>query len=148
MAAAARTTGYFSGTVQVTQWERYVGLPFKNFGRDFDGVDCWGLVRLVLKTECNLDLPTYGEISAHDLMRVTDTIREESSCEPWIPVDREYVKAFDVALLVGRPLHVGILVSSELLMHVEDKICTVLLPLTHPSIDRRIIGFRRHQAFL
>lgn len=132
------------------KWEAYVGLPFKDFGRDFNGVDCWGLVRLVLKSECNIDVPSYGDISAHDLIRVTSTIRGESSSEPWYPVEPHEVKAFDVALMQGRPMHVGIMVSSEQLMHVEEKICTVLLPLTHPAISHRILGFRRHRdlAFL
>lgn len=126
------------------KWETYVGIPFKDFGRGCDGVDCWGLVRLVLKNECNIEVPSYGEISASDLVKVTETISGESSFDPWHPVEPHEVKAFDVALMRGRPMHVGIMVSNEHLLHVEEKICTVLLPITHPSIERRIIGFRRH----
>jgi len=128
------------------QWESYVGIPFKDFGRDMKGCDCWGLVRLVLKRECNIDVPSYGEISARDLARVTDTIGEQSSTDPWSMVEQP--RPFDVALMRGRPLHVGIMVSDKQLLHVEEKICTVLLPITHPSIDRRIIGFRRHRDLM
>jgi len=125
--------------------ERYVGLPFKDFGRGFSGVDCWGLVRLVLKNECNVEVPSYGEISARDLVRVTSTIASESNCDPWRPVDHGELQPFDVALMRGKPLHVGIMASATQVLHVEERICAVLLPLTHASISRRIVGFRRHR---
>jgi cell wall-associated NlpC family hydrolase len=124
---------------------KYVGLPFVDFGRDFSGVDCWGLVRLVLKTEANIDVPSYGEISAHDLAMVTKTIAGESSHDPWLPVERGELKAFDVALMRGRPLHVGVMVNAQQVLHVEERISTVLLPLMHPSIINRVLGFRRHR---
>lgn len=125
--------------------EKYVGLPFVDHGRDYKGVDCWGLVRLVLAKECGIEVPSYGEISARDLAKVTDTIDHQSNIEPWRPVERKSVQAFDVALMRGRPLHVGIMASPTDVMHVEQKIATVLLPLTHPAIARRLIGFRRHR---
>ena len=124
--------------------EKYVGLPFKDFGRDFGGVDCWGLVRLVLARECGIDLPSYGEISARDLMRVTATIKHDSSGEPWREVNRSELKAFDVALLRGRPMHVGIMMTPKLLLHVEEATAAVLVPLTHSSVAGRLLGFRRH----
>ena len=128
--------------------ERYVGLPFTDFGRDFNGVDCWGLVRLVLWKEAGVEVPTYGEISAHDLIRVTQTIEMESSIEPWHPVERDELKPFDVALMRGRPLHVGVMATPTQMLHVEERISVVLLPLKHPSIDRRLLGFRRHRELM
>lgn len=125
--------------------EKYVGLPFKDFGRDFGGVDCWGLVRLVLARECGIDVPTYGEISARDLIRVTSTIAHDSDADPWLPVERHAVKPFDVVLMRGRPMHVGIMTARDRVLHVEERTSAVLLPLKHPSIATRIISFRRHR---
>lgn len=124
---------------------KYVGLPFVDFGRDFTGVDCWGLVRLVLMEEAHIDVPTYGEISAHDLIKVTQTISSESSIDPWRPVQRNELQAFDLALMRGRPMHVGIMADAKHLLHVEEKICAVFLPLTHPSVSGRLLRFIRHR---
>src|SRR5262245_29956264 len=130
----------------IMKWaEKYVGLPFKDFGRDFGGVDCWGLVRLVLARECRIDVPSYGEISASDLIKVTSTIRADANSEPWRAVERDELQAFDVALMRGRPMHVGIMASPDRVLHVEERTAAVLLPVKHPSIATRIVGFRRHR---
>ena len=40
-----------------TWTQKYVGIPFKSGGRDFSGCDCYGLIRLILLTEYNTQLP-------------------------------------------------------------------------------------------
>src|SRR5262249_47803278 len=147
VAGRAGAAGHLPRIIPMRWAEQYIGLPFKDFGRDFNGVDCWGLVRLVLKRECDIEVPSYGEISARDLI-VSKTIKQESSSEPWSEVRRNDVQAFDVALLRGRPMHVGIMISPELLLHVEEKTNAVLLPLTHFSVAGRLIGFRRHRDLI
>ena len=126
--------------------EKYVGIIFVDHGRTVQGTDCWGLVRLVLKEQCGVDVPSYGEISATELLMVTKTISQEANREPWHTV--KIPKAFDVALMRGRPLHVGIMISDKQILHIEKKTASVLLPLTHASIKPRLLGFRRHNALL
>lgn len=29
--------------------DKYLGLPYKHLGRDFDGFDCWGLIKYIYK---------------------------------------------------------------------------------------------------
>jgi cell wall-associated NlpC family hydrolase len=126
--------------------EKYVGLPFVDHGRTMDGVDCWGLVRIVMKNERNIDLPSYGEISATELLTVTKTISTEANREPWHTVKKP--QTFDVVLMRGKPLHVGIMVSNTQVLHVEEATASVLLPITHNAIKQRIVGFRRHRNLL
>ena len=45
----------------------YIGAPWSARGRDRDGLDCWGLVRLVYRDRLFRDLPDYqGYVSGHE----------------------------------------------------------------------------------
>jgi len=41
---------------------KYIGLPYKHKGRDFKGVDCYGLFRLIFQEEKGITLPDYTEL--------------------------------------------------------------------------------------
>lgn len=122
--------------------EIYVGLPFVDGGRDFKGVDCWGLVRLFLSREAHIDVPSYGEISASDLI-VSKTIRDESTKEPW--ADVADARRFDVLVMRGRPLHVGVMVDGHNVLHVEEASASVIVPVTMQMIANRKIKLCRHR---
>lgn len=129
------------------QWaSKYVGLPYRDKGRTFSGVDCWGLVQLIMRQERGIELPSYGEISAHELVKVTRTIKDQSKAEPWHPVTKP--RAFDVAIMRGCPLHVGVMFDENNILHIEEKIAAVFLPISHPAISFRLIGFFRHRELL
>lgn len=126
----------------------YVGLPFKANGVDRRGLHCWGLVRLVLKERCGVDLPAYSDISATDLLAVSRRMEAGKGADDWRPVTEP--EAFDVVLMraAGRPavVHCGIMANRSALLHVEEATDSVLVPLQHPLIRHRIAGFFRHQA--
>lgn len=125
---------------------KYVGLPFVDHGRDFNGVDCWGLVQLVMKTEQHIELPSYGETSALDLQKVAGLISSESVIDPWTKITHS-IAPFDVVVMYRRkdPIHVGIMVSSTDILHIEKKISAVMIPLTHPTICFRNPTIYRHR---
>jgi len=99
-----------------------------------------------MRDECGIELPHYGEISAYDMINVTNAIRKDSNAEPWHPVDKP--QEFDVLLMRGRPMHVGIMRDEKQVLHIEEKISAVMLPIRHPAISFRMMGFRRHRNFL
>ena len=129
---------------------RYIGLPFLDRGRDFTGVDCWGLCRLILKQECNIDVPSYGDVSATDLLKIAGVVKNDSFSDPWTPVPPSALRAFDLAVMYYRqdPFHIGIMASPTHILHIEKKISAVLIPLQHPTIHFRRPRFIRHRKLL
>lgn len=47
-------------------FERYLAIPYRKGGRTWDGCDCWGLVRLVLKEERGIILPSFDSVSTSE----------------------------------------------------------------------------------
>ena len=131
---------------------RYVGLPFVDGGRSINGSDCWGLVRLVLKEQCGIDVPSYGEIAAKELMRVARQMARDSDGDCWRLVHAP--DTFDVVLMTapkvrGRvPAHVGVMVDPARVLHIEEATDSVIVPLTHPAIRNRVLGFRKHTGLV
>ena len=127
----------------IPRWaERYIGLPFVDKGRDLNGVDCWGLVRIVLLERAGLSLPTYGEISSNELLRVAHTITDSAAADPWRKV--EVSRELDVVVMKQKSFHVGVMVSASNVLHIEHATDSVAPPLEHVKRAFRIVGFYRH----
>lgn len=133
--------------------DKYVGLRFKDGGRTFEGVDCWGLVRLVYQEELRIELPTYGEISAADLARVAEAVTDNHDIDPWVAVEVKDARPFDVVVMrfygQKRIGHVGLVTGDgRTLLHTERRLDAALVPLGHLTIKHRIVGLRRHKSTL
>lgn len=133
----------------MTHWTaRYVGRPFSEDGLGPRAYHCWGLVRAVYRDCLGIDLPTYGEISARDLSRAARAIGAGQDVEPWHDVDTP--QAYDVCVMAlprrRWPGHVGVMVDSRTVMHVEAATHVCVVPVDHFSIRHRVMGYRRHRS--
>lgn len=45
----------------MSQYLQYLTIPYKHQGRDFDGADCFGLIRLFYENELGIKLPDFTE---------------------------------------------------------------------------------------
>lgn len=131
-------------------WGAYVGLPFVDGGRDRAGCDCWGLVRLVYRDCLGIDLPSYGEISARDLIRVARAMGDGQAAPCWAAVEAVPVP-YDVVLMRARGAsrsvaHVGVAVDAARVLHTEAGRGAAVVPLSHISVAGRIVGLRRYRA--
>lgn len=137
--------GGISGVVPMNWVERYIGIPFVDGGRDISGVDCWGLVRLVYSEVLNIDLPSYGEISAQKLLAISKAISkgQESWVEPDTPepLDGVLMRHSSRTSLIG---HMGILADRANVLHIEESTASCVVPLNHYSVRFRVAGFRRY----
>ena len=130
------------------KWVRkYSRLKFLDGGRDFGGVDCWGLVRLIYENELGIHLPEYGEISAHDLKNASKAMVDGDASGKWKPVCRNDLKEFDIVAMrfYGHSVvgHVGVAVTASTIIHIEPKVNVAIVPVSNPLILNRIYGFRR-----
>lgn len=119
----------------MTWWGKYIGLPYAE-------AHCWHLVCRVYQDQLGVTLPTYGEISARDLVAVARSISEGQ--EAWLPVDDP--QAFDVVLMRGRSRvwHVGVMTDPAHVLHTERATDAVRVRLV--DIRGRVQGFRRYRA--
>lgn len=123
----------------------YVGIPFANSGAGRRGCHCWGLVRLVYRERLQVDLPAYDTITAEQLLAIARGFPNELNNDPWRPADGPR-QDYDVILMHARslPLHIGVAVGSDRLLHVERGIASMCVPIDHPRYRHRVIGAYRH----
>jgi len=127
----------------------YIGLPFLDHGRDRRGLDCWGLVRLVLGEQFNQPLPSLTHEYPHT--RAVDTIstlilREAPA---WENIMQGNERCGDVIVLRlrGQPLHVGTVLGDGHMLHIESGINSAIERYSGPRWQDRIFGFYRFKSF-
>ncbi len=93
-----------------------IGIPFVKDGRDRNGCDCYGLVRLALREMAGIDLPDrqYGEDSDERAGMI------RGGLPGWVRVDRP--QRFDIVVfkVQGKPQHVGLCMGSGKFLHVRE----------------------------
>jgi cell wall-associated NlpC family hydrolase len=126
----------------------YIGLPFKDHGRDRAGLDCWGLVRLVMSEQFSRALPSFTQeyrrtTQVDDIGKLIE--REIPSWDALAPGEEE--KGDVIVLRIrGRPMHVGLVLGDRHMLHVECGVNSVIERYTGPRWADRIFGFYRYKA--
>lgn len=124
----------------------YVRIPFLDNGRTKEGVDCWGLVRLIYQERLGIELPVLNLYdNTRDKEKISHLIEEKS--KEWIPVEKGDEKPYDVLVfkLAGQPMHVGLVVKKGLMLHCERGSGTV--PVFYNEEHqwfRRLVGIYRN----
>jgi cell wall-associated NlpC family hydrolase len=137
---------------------RYVGLPYRDRGRDRSGVDCWGLARLVLAEQAAIEVPSFATYAdGDDAAGVTATADGARGSGRWQPIEPGREQTFDIVELstamrtadgwtIG-PMHAGIVVAPGWLLHVERGSDAVLTRYReNQAMRRRVLGFWRYRT--
>ena len=121
-------------------------VPFVARGRDWSGLDCWGLVRLAHAEVLGVQLPSYLESYVAADVRGTEALGDliVANLPGWNRV--EMPMPMDVALFLihGRPVHVALVIDSRRALHTEAKVGTFVERLDSPMWLKRLEGVYRH----
>lgn len=127
----------------------YVGLPFLPGGRDRDGLDCWGLVRLVYAEQLGVALDPLSGLYLDDCApsEIAPLIAGQAEGPHWRRVARENVQPFDV-LVFRRGLlaaHVGVAIDAGRFLHAnDDQILSCVQSYAEGLWSRLLIATYRH----
>lgn len=114
---------------------QFIGVPWKEDGRDFSGCNCWGLARLARQVlEGKNDLPSYlGEYSVPLRYRELERMIAAEKDLSWTRVDMGQERQGDFILLIKRKFatHVGYVTKPGWMLHIEQGINSVHVP--YPS---------------
>lgn len=104
--------------------DQYVGLPFLRGGRDRTGLDCYGLVRLVLAEQSGVLLDRFD-----DVIDVGEAGRVRGYVQGFQSVDVAEAKPLDMVIVnepvlnagrwVRAPIHIGVIAAPGLLLHIN-----------------------------
>lgn len=128
--------------------DAYIGLPFLENGRTRAGVDCKGLVQMVLDDH----MPGTALPIPQDISKPEEILRAAEAAGQWARVeapDQFDVVVMDTAVRSGdrfvlAPLHVGIMTSKHDILHIDIGKYSECPPVSATHIRIRNPRFYRH----
>jgi len=123
----------------------YIGLPYKINGRAREGLDCWGLVRLIYSELRDIELPSYAERYTHSLDEEGFQSAFGNEESRWNPVDE--LREFDVAWcrVAGVACHTGVILESGRMLHAMLGNDSCIVDISGPGWQRRVLQCYRHE---
>jgi hypothetical protein len=119
---------------------KYIGIPFKDKGRDINGIDCWGLARLIYKQEYNIDLPNFStDYEENDTLRMQDLIAQYK--EGWEKIETPIEGCLILFNIMGSETHIGIAVSDTHFVHSREGMDSAIESFDSFKWNKRISGY-------
>lgn len=97
----------------------WLHIPYVEFGRDGQGADCWGLVRIARKSLRGDDLDSYAQISPQDKVALTKAANAEIKAKRFAPCEPK-IGAIATVWRNVICYHVGIVIKLDGRFHVLD----------------------------
>lgn len=124
----------------------YLEIPFAERGRTREGLDCYGLVRLIYHDQRNIELPSYTEsyTTTTDREEITAIYRGAVSSH-WREVPVAQAATFDVTIIrmLGDPIHFGLVLDPPWFLHIRKGIWSSIERWDSLIWKRRLVGVAR-----
>jgi sulfur carrier protein ThiS len=127
-------------------YNKYVGIPYKEAGRDIAGIDCWGLLRLIYKEQYNIDIPSFSDsyTSSKDRDLTTELIAQNK--EQWVQQENPEVGDGILFRVLGLETHIGVYLGDNKFIHAKEGHSSVIESLTSAKWKNRVTGYFRYTA--
>ena len=131
----------------MTDFTRFLGLPYADRGRTRAGLDCWGLVRIVYLEAFGIDLPSY-DYEGSKARREIDRLIAVESRKDWVEVFPSAERPGDLVIMEpGRfRCHTGIVAVPGLVLHIEDGMCSAIENYKRATFRYPPRQFLRHHS--
>lgn len=132
-------------------WQnKYIGIPYKDHGRDKAGIDCWGLARLIYKEEFNIDLPSFSEdnfYNSEDSTQIAEIFAQ--NMEGWAKSEVPSPGNLVLFRIMGDISHIGIAISATHFIHARENYSSAIEAFDSINWKHRCEGFYKYtpQAF-
>lgn len=125
-------------------WNKYINIPFSFHGRDTNGIDCWGLARLIYKDEFNIELPSFAEeYIADDTVRIKDLIAQYK--EGWELTTEPKVGDLVLFKILGSETHIGVYIGNDKFIHARQGHSSAIERLDSVAWRSRKVGFFKYK---
>jgi murein DD-endopeptidase / murein LD-carboxypeptidase len=125
---------------------QYIGIPWRDRGRDRAGCDCYGLVWMVLREQCGIELPSYAAdyATAADQIEIARMLAGECAARGEAVTAGQENRGDLIMLRIGRhECHVGLVVNPRLMLNVRRGVNSCLERYDAPMWRERVAGFWR-----
>lgn len=132
----------------------YIGIPFRDLGRDRSGCDCWGLHRLILAEQAGIELPAGDGYDGTDAVEdgpvIEGIIKAGLAGDDWHPIPAGEERCFDGMLyrVEGFPMHVATVLASGTSIHCVEPRGACQMRYRLRSYRHVILGFYRHKSLI
>ena len=126
----------------------YLGIPYQGGGRTREGLDCYGLLALVLRERFDIEIELFDGLdglNAADQESV-DRFWDDQVGSEWneIPLGEE--KPGDaVNLIVMRRHHCGVVIGQGMMLHTTEQAGVAIESYTRGRFCRRFRNIYRHR---
>ncbi|MBM3210609.1 NlpC/P60 family protein [Candidatus Poribacteria bacterium] len=132
--------------MEISMIMKYVGIPYKHQGRDMNGLDCWGLIKLVYKENLGIEIWDINADYSEDWCWEGKDYFIENYQKQWERVKNPSI--FDVVLINngrGTSNHAGVMLGNNMFIHCV-KAGVVISKITDKMWKDKITGIFRFKA--
>lgn len=121
-------------------------VPFVDKGRDWDGLDCWGLLRLCYKEVYGIELPSYADRynSTSDFETLCSVVLLERTGQ-WVEVDEAQAGDGVSLRIAALPIHIGVMLDKTWVLHTEEKTGPMRERVDNLVWDGKVDGYFRYK---